>query len=326
MKPLVVIVGPTASGKSEWAINLAKKQNGEILCADSRTVYRGLDIGTAKPFIGEKSVQKKETSLFGPVYLIDGVAHYLLDIVPPDSLFNVAEFQKLAYQIIDYIHLRQKIPFLVGGSALYVDVVRKGFVIPKVPPNQTLRTKLNRLPNEVLWEKLKKIDPVLASKNNPANKRRIIRALEVFFATKSPISKLQQTQNPPYHILTLGIKIPLPKLYHKIEQRVDKMIKQGLVEEVKELLNKGYSPQLPSMSGVGYRQIAQWLLFLKNHPNLKGKDGLERVIDQIKSETRRLAKYQISWFKRDKKIVWVESEKEAEEEIEKFLNAVASRS
>jgi tRNA dimethylallyltransferase len=311
IKVLIAIVGPTASGKSDLAIHLAQKYDGEIICADSRTFYKGLNIGTAKPYLNLKF--KIKDTKFGPVYQIEGIPHYALDIVSPDETFTAAQFQKMAYQIIDDILTRDKIPFLVGGTGLYVDVVTKGFSIPHTPPNPALRDKLERMSNKTLTDELKKLDADAAKKIDPNNKRRLIRALEVCLTTGLPFSKLQKKKKPPYKILTLGIDMPRDKLYERINKRVDKMIEMGLVAEARGLFKKGYSLDLPSMSGLGYKQIGEWLVY-------RQPKSLCEAIYQIKRDTRRFARRQISWFKRDKSIVWVKNQKEAERVVDRFLH------
>jgi tRNA dimethylallyltransferase len=311
MKPIIAIVGPTASGKSELALYLAKKFNGEIICADSRTIYRKMNIGTAKPYL-EISNLKSQISNLGPIYQIKEVPHYMLDIVKPNETFTVAQFQEMAYQIIEDILKRGKIPFLVGGTGLYIDAVTKGLSIPRVPPNPELRARLEKMSNKILWNKLKKLDEKSALKIDPKNKRRIIRALEVCLLTGCPFSEQQKIKKSPYKVLTLGIKMPREKLYTRINERVNKMIEIGLVEEVRELLKKGYSLDLPSMSGLGYKQIGSWLVY--GRPK-----SLNEAVYQIKRDTRRFARRQISWFKRDKSIKWIKNKKETEILIKNFL-------
>ncbi|MCX6806699.1 MAG: tRNA (adenosine(37)-N6)-dimethylallyltransferase MiaA [Candidatus Berkelbacteria bacterium] len=293
MDSLIAIVGPTASGKSNLAIKLAKKFNGEIICADSRTIYKGMVIGTASP------VKSK-------------IPHHLLHFVEPDQTFTVAQFQDLTYQIIDEILKHNKIPFLVGGTGLYVDAVTKGLSIPRIPPNPELRAKLEKMSNEKLLSKLKKLDAQKAKSIDPNNKRRLVRALEVCLLTKKPVSQQQTIKKPPFKVLTLGVDVPKEALQEKINSRVDKMIKMGFLQEVKKLLKKGAKLNLPSMSGLGYKQIAEHLLYEK-------PKTLEDTIKQIKIKTRQFAKRQMTWFTKDKGIVWVKNQKEAEDQIKKFL-------
>lgn len=294
MKPLIAIVGPTASGKTELAIQLAKKYGGGIVCADSRTIYKRLDIGTAKPGIRKK------------------IPHYLIDLIEPNKNFTVAQFQKMAYQVIDDILARGKIPFLVGGTGLYIDAVIKGLSIPEVPPNSALRARLEKMSNKKLASELEKLDVTSTTKINPKNKRRLIRALEVCLTTGKPFSELQKIKKPPYKVLTLGIVLPREKLYENIDKRVDKMIEIGFVEEVKGLLGKGYSLDLSSMSAIGYKQIGEWLVSDKSRP-------FKKVVEEIKQATRHFACRQLTWFRHDQSIIWVKDQKEAEEKIREFL-------
>jgi len=331
MKPLIVIIGPTASGKTDLAMYLAKKFNGEIVCADSRTIYKEMLIGTASPCLEQRALsteggvlprQSSKKQKFGE-YEIDGVLHYLLHFKKPNENFTVADFQQMAYKIIDDILKRGKIPFLVGGTGLYIDAVTKGFTIPHVLPNPALRQKLEKRNSEELFQELEKLDPAATKKINPKNKRRIIRALEVCLVTGQAFSKQQVKKKPKYDILTLGVDMPREELYQKIDQRVDKMIKMGLVDEVKRLIANGYKLNLPSMSGLGYKQIAGWLI---NH----NPASLDDAVKQIKRDTRHFARRQITWFsakggsasggKRDKSIVWLKNSAEAKKLIEEFLD------
>ena len=272
IKPLIVILGPTASGKTSLSIELAQKFSGEIICADSRTVYKYLNIGTAKP-------TKKEQKI---------TPHYLLDIIKPDKRFSVAEFQKLAYQKIEKILKRGKVPFLVGGTGLYIDAVCEGFIIPKPIENQKLRKKLLKSSLKQLLQKLQKLDPVTFKKIDKKNKRRIIRALEVCLITGQKFSQLRKKSKPDFQVLKIGLKIPREILYQKIDKRINQMVQAGLV----------------------YKEIGEYI---------RGKLSLKEAIEKAKQKTRQFAKRQITWFKRDKKIKWVRTEKEAERLIKKFL-------
>lgn len=318
MKKITAIVGPTASGKSELSLYLAKKFNGEIICADSRTVYKELNIGTSKPYL-EKKYKKSHNLDYGTIYTISGIPHYMLDIVRPNQTFTVAQFQEMTFKIIEDILKRGKIPFLVGGTGLYIDAVTKGFKIPKVSPDLKLRKRLEKVSNKILWNKLKMLDEESASKIDPNNKRRIIRALEVCLKTGQPFSKQRKIKKPPFKVLTLGIEISREKLNQRIDKRVDKMMEMGFLNEVKNLLQKGYSLDLPSMSGLGYKQIGRILIEYPNQPISKLNNQLKEAVYQIKRDTRRYACRQISWFKRGKSIKWIKNKKEAEELVEKFL-------
>jgi len=219
--PLIAIVGPTAVGKSELALRLAEEFGGEIVSADSRQIYRGLDIGTAKPTAEERQ----------------RVPHHLLDVVNPDEVLTLAQYQELAYAAIDDILARGKVPFLVGGTGLYIKAVVEGWSIPRVPPNERLRAELYRLAElegpEALHARLREVDPAAAARIDPRNVRRVIRALEVCLTAGRPISQLQARRPPPYRILRIGLTMPREELYRRIDERADRMIARGLVEEVR---------------------------------------------------------------------------------------------
>jgi len=275
---LVAVVGPTGVGKTRMSVGLCQEVDGEIVSADSRQIYRHMDIGTAKPTSRERSL----------------VPHHLVDIVDPDRSFTLAQYQRLAYQAIDDILDRRKVPFLVGGTGLYVRAVLEGFVIPKVKPEQSLRDRLRkeaaRDGGAALHARLEMVDPEAAAKINPRNVRRVIRALEVYETLGRPISSLQDRKPPPYRVLKIGLTMDREELYGRLDQRVERMIDNGLVAEVKGLLEAGYSPDLPAMSGLGYRQICGYL---------RGETDLATAVSHIKSETHRFVRQQYKWFRLD---------------------------
>lgn len=282
--PLIVIVGPTAVGKTRLALRLAQEFDGEIVSADSRQVYRGLDIGTAKPTLEERR----------------RAPHHLIDVVAADEAFTLAQYQELAYEVIVNVLARSKVPFLVGGTGLYVRAVVEGWGIPRVPPNEELRAELYRqteIKGEgALHARLREVDPVAAERIDPRNVRRVVRALEVYLETGQPISELQRRKPPPYRILQIGLTMERQELYQRIDERVDRMIKEGLVEEVRGLVEPGYGYDLPSMSGLGYQQIGMYL---------RGQVSLEEAIQLIKRHTRRFVRYQYNWFRLgDESIHW----------------------
>ncbi len=290
---LIVILGPTASGKSVLAVELAKKFKGEIVSADSRQIYREMDIGTAKV------ISKKE-----------GVSYHLIDIINPDQEFTVAEYKKRAIKTIKNIQKCNKVPFLVGGTGLYIKAIVDNLKIPPVPPDKVLRNRLNKKSIRELIKKLKRLDPEAIVQFDIKDKRRLIRALEVCLLTKKPFSQQRLQGKPLFETLQIGLKVPRKKLYKRINERVDEMIEKGLIEEVKKL-NKRYSWDLPSMSGIGYKQIGMYL-----HKEI----DLERAIELIKRDTRRYARRQMTWFRQDKRIHWVKTKKEAEKLIKAFLD------
>ena len=295
MNQLVAIVGPTGIGKSQLAIRLAQTFNAEIVSADSRQVYRHMDIGTAKP-------SPQELSL---------VPHHLVNIVNPDEDFSLAQYQQLAYKAIKDIGQRSKLALLVGGTGLYIWAVLEGWGIPQVPPDLKYRhnfeEKAARVGADELYRELMKVDPVAAMRIDRRNVRRIIRALEVYKSTETPFSQLQHKQAPPFNTLILGLTADRAELYRRIDLRVDRMIEQGLVEEVEKLVSMGYNFNLPAMSGIGYKQIG---MFLRNELTLAS------AIEQIKFETHRFVRHQYSWFHlKDDRIQWFDIQCKVESQI-----------
>lgn len=292
-KKLIVILGPTASGKSELAIKLAKKFNGEIISADSRQVYRGMNIGTGK-------ITKKEMS---------GIPHYLIDVVFPDQEFNVAIFKKLAIKAIKDIQRRGKLPFLVGGTGLYIQAVVDNIEFPKVPSQKKIREKLEKKSVKELFKIYKKLDEEGAKYIEKENKRRLIRAIEVCKITgKSFWQQRKKGAKLLFDVLEIGIKLPKEKLKEKIKIRVKKMFKLGLEKEAKYLIEE-YG-QIPSLQTIGYQE---WQDFFE------GKIGKEKVKELIILHTIQFAKRQMTWFKRNKKIEWIQDYREAEILIKNFL-------
>ena len=284
---MIAIVGPTAVGKSELALHLAQYFPLEIISADSRQVYRYMDIGTNKPTWAERA----------------SVPHHVIDVVEPDEDFSLAMYHQLAIEALKAIQQKGKLPLLVGGSGLYVWSLVEGWKIPQVPPNQELRRRLEARAeqegSQSLYQELQDIDPSAAAKISPTNIRRIIRALEIYHTTGQHPSQLQRKESPGFPILLIGLTQERSGLYRKIDWRVDKMIQRGLVEEVEQLLKKGYSSSLPSMSGIGYKQIGQFL---------RGEMTLPQAIDKIKYETHRLARHQYAWFRlSDSRIHWFDN-------------------
>ena len=306
MKPLIAIVGPTALAKSKLALNLAQGFDGEIVSADSRQVYRYMDIGTAKPSLEERSL----------------VRHHVIDVVDPDDDFSLALFHQLANQALKAISRGGKIPFLVGGSGLYIWSLLEGWSLPQVPPHPEFRRNLQARAqaegSDVLYEELQGLDPVAAERIDPKNMRRVIRALEVYQATGKPFSQLHQKQPPPFQILIIGLTAERDELYRRIDSRVDDMIRRGLVDEVQGLLQRGYSLSLPSMSGLGYKQIGMFL---------QGELDLRSAIQNIKYETHRFARHQYAWFRlSDQRIHWFDIKQKYEELVEELISGFMARS
>ncbi len=295
MKWVIAIVGPTAIGKSKLALSLAQTFDGEIVSADSRQVYRYMDIGTAKPSPEERAL----------------IPHHLIDVVNPDETFSLALYQPLAYKAMEDILQRGKLPLVVGGSGLYVWSVLEGWHIPQVPPDYDFRRQMEeraaREGGDSLYRHLERVDPTAARKIDPRNLRRVIRALEVYEATHAPFSQLQGKKSPPFNTLILGLTTHRDELYKRIDHRVNNMIKQGLVEEVEALADRGYGFELPAMSSVGYKQIGQLL---------QGKGDLATAIQQIKFETHRFARHQYAWFSlKDPRICWFDIPEQVESNI-----------
>lgn len=306
MNHLVAIVGPTGSGKSQLALRLAQDFNGEIVSADSRQVYRYMDIGTAKP-------SPKELSL---------VSHNLINIINPDETFSLAQYQALAYKTIKDIQQRHKLPLLVGGSGLYVWAVLEGWRIPPVPPDPEFRRSLEEKAisggTDELYRELVRVAPVAAQKIDPRNVRRVIRALEVHRKIKASFSNLQDKEAPSFNTLIIGLTADRAELYRRIDLRIDKMIEQGLVTEVEKLVNMGYDFNLPAMSSIGYKQIGQFL---------KGELTLANAMQQIKFETHRFVRHQYTWFRlKDDRIHWLDISGQVDSEIKTALAKFIRRS
>jgi tRNA dimethylallyltransferase len=304
MQHVITIVGPTAVGKSELGMYLAEHFPVEIINADSQQIYRHMNIGTGKPTLAERQ----------------RVPHHLIDIINPDQNFSLATYQQLADENINSIHRIGKFPVLVGGSGLYVWSVVEGWKIPQIAPDYSLRHELEKVAeqegSDVLHQKLQQVDNIAASKIHPRNIRRIIRALEIYYGTGKPPSQLWHKELPEFSTLIIGLTAERNELYRKIDQRVSKMIRQGLVQEVKNLSEMGYDSSLPSMSSIGYNQIYQFL---------RGQLTFSAALEKIKSETHRLARHQYAWFQlSDKRIYWLDTgangiKRKAEELIERNL-------
>ncbi|HXF84197.1 MAG TPA: tRNA (adenosine(37)-N6)-dimethylallyltransferase MiaA [Anaerolineales bacterium] len=303
-KPLVLIVGPTAVGKTEIAIQVAERLNGEIVSADSRLFYRGMDIGTAKPTAEEQA----------------RVPHHLIDIAEPDEVLSLVVFQQKARQAIAEIHARNKLPFLVGGTGQYIRAVTEGWNPPAVKPNERLRGELERIKEErgVYWlhNKLKMLDPLAAEKIDPRNVRRTIRALEVILTTGRRFSEQRRQSEPLYHLITIGLTRPREELYRRVDERIEKMFENGFLDEVRRLLDKGYSPSLPTMSAIGYRECIRVV---------KGELNAEQAKAEIRRATRIFIRRQANWFKAsDPNIRWFRVEEGVQLKIEAYIRSEIS--
>ena len=288
---LLVLVGPTASGKTPISLLIASRLNVEIISADSRQVYKYLDIGTAKPSPDDRK----------------RVPHHFIDVVLPDKDFNAGEFGKQGREVIEEIFRRKKTPLVVGGSGLYVQALIDGFFEGPSADQSVRKLLYERLKNEgaeSLLSELNIVDPPAASKMLPSNVRRIIRALEVYQLTGTPISKLQQ-ERISFHFTpcVVGLLWDRNILYERIDTRTEWMLQQGLIEEVKRLQESGYSPKLNALQTVGYKEVFDYL-----HGNI----NYERMVELIKQNSRRYAKRQLTWFRRDRRIRWFEVHSEHE--------------
>ena len=294
-KPLIVIVGPTAVGKTELSVRLAKKLDGEIVSADSRLFYRGMDIGTAKPTQVE----------------MDDVPHHLINIAEPDDEWSLARYLPRAQHIINEIQTRGNIPFLVGGTGQYVQAIVKGWDLPKIKPDPRLRQILSEWAAEVgtkgIRSRLEVLDPDAAANIDGPNLRRMVRALEVILSSGKKFSSQKNKKGSSFRILQIGLIRPREELYQRIDLRIDRMIEEGLIQEVQSLLEAGYSGQLSSMSAIGYKQIVTYL---------SEEISLDEAIRQIRSKTRKYVRQQANWFKQnDEDIHWFSAAEDPFEEI-----------
>lgn len=298
--PVVLIVGPTAVGKTELALQLAERMNGEIVSVDSRLFYRGMDIGTAKP--------SKEEMARAP--------HHLVDIVDPDETLSLAIFQKMARDVIADIHERGRLPFLVGGTGQYIRSVTQGWNPPEVQPINRLRKVLEQLKEqrgkEWLHAKLQTLDPEAATAIDLRNARRTIRALEVIFTTGRKFSEQRAQSDSPYQLITIGLTRPREELYRRVDERIEEMFAKGLLEEVKGLVERGYSPSLPSMSAIGYGECVSVI---------RGSMTVDQAKVEMKRKTRIFVRRQANWFKEsDPHIQWFHAERMGSPaKIEEFI-------
>jgi tRNA dimethylallyltransferase len=283
--PMIAILGATATGKTSAAIDVAREFNGEIVSIDSRYLYRGLDIGTAKP-------SKQEQAQ---------VPHHLIDILDPEDDYSLALYQRDAYTAINDILQRNRLPVLAGGSPLYVRAVIEGWKIPEAAPDPVFRQQMQDFADQhgfqALHQRLSEIDPVAADRTPPQNVRRVIRALEIHHRTGQRMSDLEGKEPPPWDILRIGLHIERALLFERIDRRVDKMLEQGLVEEVRGLLEAGVSPDCTAMRSIGYQEVV---------PFLRGELDYEEMAERIKFATHRYVRHQLTWLRKTPEIQWVD--------------------
>jgi tRNA dimethylallyltransferase len=299
-KLVIMIVGPTGVGKTGLAIELSKAIGGEIISADSRSLYRGMDIGTATPSIGERA----------------GIPHYLIDTADPDDTWSLAVYLEKTVQLVDDLVSKNKVPIIVGGTGQYMRALKEGWRIPAFETDENLRNILHNWSEVIgkaeIHHKLSVIDAEAARIIDPSNVRRTIRALEVIFSTGQRFSTLRVKDGPAYEYWIIGLTLPREQLFERIDARIDEMFRRGLIQEVKQLLEKGYGPDLPSMSAIGYREVTRYL---------NGEIEFEAARDQMKNRTRQFVRRQANWFKPDDKTIhWYSMEKDPIPEILKDLS------
>ena len=289
-KPLIVLTGPTAVGKTSLSISLAKAVNGEIISADSMQVYKGMDIGSAK-------IRKEE---------MQGVTHYLVDILEPEEEFHIVKFQELAKAALEEIYAKGKIPILVGGTGFYIQAVTRDIDFTQAEQETSYREELEQFAKEkgaeYLHEKLREVDSKSAENIHANNVKRVIRALEFYHQNGTPISEHneeQKQQTSPYNLAYFVLTAPREILYERIDRRVDQMMEEGLLEEVKSLRERGCHRGMVSMQGLGYKEILAYL---------EGEYPLEEAVRILKRDTRHFAKRQLTWFRREQNVIWVDKE------------------
>ena len=288
-KPLIAVVGATCVGKTDAAIRLARHVDGEVISADSRYLYRGMDIGTATPSEAE----------------MDGVPHHLISFLDPSDDYSLTLYQRDAVRVIDDVHTRGRVPILAGGTPLYVNALLEGWRIPEVPPDTEFRTEMEDLAQtegpERVHQRLREVDPVAAERIPASNVRRVIRALEIHRATGRRMTDIEGKSPPPWRVLRIGLTLPRDELYRRIDARVEDQIEQGLLEETRALLDSGVAPDAPAMSAIGYPEMVAVL---------QGGMALGEAIERIKFHTHRYARHQMTWLRRMPEVIWFDPDEE----------------
>ena len=309
-RPLIVLTGPTAVGKTSLSISLAKTVNGEIISADSMQVYKKMDIGSAK-------IRKEE---------MQGVKHYLVDVLEPEEEFHIVKFQQMAKEAMDEIYAKGKVPILVGGTGFYIQAVTRDIDFTEAQQENTYRTELEIMAKEkgaeYLHEMLRKVDPASADAIHAHNVKRVIRALEFYHQNGTPISvhnEEQKKQTSPYNLAYFVLNAPRDILYERIDRRVDQMLEDGLVKEVEDLKMEGCHRGMVSMQGLGYKEILAYL---------EGEYPLEEAVRILKRDTRHFAKRQLTWFRRESDVIWLDKDKfhwDEKEILEYMINICRER-
>lgn len=303
---LIVLLGPTASGKTDWALAIARKYNGEIISADSRQIYQKMTIGTAK-VRGEWRWNGLRRT-----YFVDEIPHHLVDFLNPGKAFSAAEFRDKALKYCKIAHKAGRLPMIVGGTGLYIASLVDNFVIPRVEANPKLRRSLEEKTHEELLKLLSMLDPDTALTVDAKNKRRLIRALEVCIMTGEPFSHQRKKGGQLFDILQIGIDVPREILYDRIDRRVDAMVEDGLLDEIQKLLKQKYGWNLSSMNGIGYRQFRDY--FENGMP-------IKETLEALKRDSRHYARKQMTWFRRDPRIKWCKTLPEAMSLADTFLTS-----
>jgi len=320
---LIVVLGPTSSGKSSLAVELAKKFNGEIISVDSRQVYKGMDIGTGKITPDTKNYSNFSTGQAKKKYIFThkGIPHYCIDVASPKRQFTVAQYKKKALKAINKIYKKGKIPILCGGTGFYIQTVVEGLIIPRVKPDWKLRGELEKKDTEELFKELKRFDPRRAKNIDAKNRRRLIRALEIVIKTGQPVPPLKFSapggpaclagrRASGWDVLYVGVKKSDRELKSLIKERLMRRLSQGMIQEVKKLRKSGISWKRLDDFGLEYRYIAR---------HLQGQLSRDEMVERLQKEIEHYAKRQMTWFKRDKRIHWIRNYKKSEQLAKRFL-------
>lgn len=304
----VFVIGPTSSGKTSLGVKIAHEFEGEIINADARQIYRQVHIGTGKP-IGESKLYQRRHRAF----IHQEIPHYLMDFLPPSENYSAVDWRNAAMKAIQGIRKRKHLPIIVGGTGLYISSIVNNLEFPDVPPQPLLRVAYEEKPLEDLVHLLLRIDPDAEVEVDLKNKRRVIRALELMTFTGQKMAELRKKGPPLVDALQIGIERSREDLYARADEEIDRMVERGLVEEVRLLIQKGVSEASPAFTALGYREVAA---------HLRGELSLETAVDRIKKITHAYIRRQITWFKRDPRIVWVKNEQEGMQKVREWLKRV----